>query len=39
MRTKLRKLRLTKVLTGVFLKATELTLKMLLEVEPFVTYG
>jgi len=35
----LRKLRLTKVLTGVFLKATELTLKRLLVVEPFVTYG
>jgi len=35
----LRKLRLTKVLTGVFLKATDLTLKRLLVVEPFVTYG
>ncbi|KAL6900978.1 hypothetical protein ACP4OV_005654 [Aristida adscensionis] len=35
----LRKLRLTQVLTGVFLKATELTLKRLLVVEPFVTYG
>ena len=35
----LRKLRLTKVLTGVFLKATDLTLKRLLVVEPFTTYG
>jgi len=35
----LRKLRLTKVLTGVFLKATDLTLKRLLVVEPFITYG
>lgn len=35
----LRKLRLTKVLTGVFLKASDLTLKRLLMVEPFVTYG
>jgi large subunit ribosomal protein L7e len=35
----LRKLRLTRVLTGVFLKATALTLKRLLIVEPFVTYG
>ncbi|CAL5000836.1 unnamed protein product [Urochloa decumbens] len=35
----LRKLRLTKVLTGVFLKATELTLKRLLVIEPFITYG
>ncbi|XP_062196380.1 large ribosomal subunit protein uL30y-like [Phragmites australis] len=35
----LRKLRLTQVLVGVFLKATELTLKRLLVVEPFVTYG
>jgi large subunit ribosomal protein L7e len=35
----LRSLRLTRVLTGVFLRATELTLKRLLVVEPFVTYG
>ncbi|KAL6661912.1 hypothetical protein ACP70R_001296 [Stipagrostis hirtigluma subsp. patula] len=39
MRKVLKKLRLTQVLTGVFLKATELTLKRLLVVEPFVTYG
>ncbi|KAF0901104.1 hypothetical protein E2562_037962 [Oryza meyeriana var. granulata] len=39
MRKILRKLRLTQVLTGVFLKASEATMKRLLVVEPFVTYG
>ncbi|BAT06501.1 Os08g0542100, partial [Oryza sativa Japonica Group] len=39
MRRILRKLRLTQVLTGVFLKATDATMKRLLVVEPFITYG
>lgn len=33
------RLRLTQVLTGVFLKATEANLKRLAAVGPFVTYG
>ncbi|XP_078152688.1 large ribosomal subunit protein uL30z-like [Carex rostrata] len=35
----LNKLRLPHILSGVFLKATESNLKMLLMVEPFVTFG
>ncbi|WOL15381.1 hypothetical protein Cni_G24162 [Canna indica] len=35
----LKKLRLRHILSGVFLKANEANLKMLLSVEPFVTYG
>jgi large subunit ribosomal protein L7e len=35
----LAKLRLTQVLTGVFLRATEANLKRLAAVELFVTYG
>ncbi|GJN15566.1 hypothetical protein PR202_gb02488 [Eleusine coracana subsp. coracana] len=35
----LKMLRLTQILTGVFLKTTDLTMKRLLIVEPFITYG
>ncbi|OAY80352.1 60S ribosomal protein L7-4 [Ananas comosus] len=35
----LNKLRLRQILSGVFLKANEATLTMLLSVEPFITYG
>ncbi|XP_072973295.1 large ribosomal subunit protein uL30y-like [Typha angustifolia] len=35
----LNKLRLRQILTGVFVKANEATLKMLVSVEPFITYG
>ncbi|XP_074577930.1 large ribosomal subunit protein uL30z-like [Curcuma longa] len=35
----LNKLRLVQILNGVFLKANEANLRMLLRVEPFVTYG